>query len=65
MKVDFSYKNYALVEVAMVPKSRANASTELFWLELKQVGKGSKAHWLVWSWTPNLPPAIPVNPGGG
>lgn len=65
LKIDFSYKNHALVEVAMVPKKGAKGDTELFWLELKRVGKGAKAHWLVWSWTPNLPPAIPANPGGG
>jgi len=64
MKVDYSYKNEALVEVALVPKANAAATTELFWLELKRVGKGSKAHWLVWSWVPNLPPATPINPGG-
>jgi hypothetical protein len=65
LKIDFSYKDHALVEVAMVPKQGVKGDTELFWLELKHVGKGSKAHWLVWSWTPNLPPAIPANSGGG
>lgn len=67
MKIDISQKNYALVEVAMVPKDKAHAkeSTELFWLELKRVGTGSNAHWLVWSWTPDLPPATPSNPSGG
>jgi hypothetical protein len=67
MKIDISQKNYALVEVAMIPKDKAHASqnTELFWLELKRVGKGSNAHWLVWSWTPDSPPATPANPSGG
>jgi len=65
LKIDFSYKNHALVEVAMIPKKGAKGDTELFWLELKKVGTGPKAHWLVWSWTPDLPPAIPAQPGGG
>jgi hypothetical protein len=65
LKIDFSYENHALVEVAMVPRKGVKGETELFWLELKRVGNGSKAHWLVWSWTPDLPPAIPANPGGG
>jgi hypothetical protein len=65
LKIDFSYKDHALVQVAMIPKQGVKGDTELFYLELKRVGKGSKAHWLVWSWTPNLPPAIPANSGGG
>jgi hypothetical protein len=65
MKIDYSFKNHALVEVAMVPKKGAKGQTELFWLELKRVGTGSKAHWLVWSWVPRYAPPIPSNPTGG
>jgi hypothetical protein len=64
MKVDYSFKDQALVEVALVPEKGANGTTELFWLELKRVGKGSKAHWLVWTWVPRFSPAIPANPNG-
>ncbi len=64
MKIDYSLKNEALVEVALVPKKGHKGSTDLFWLELKRVGKGSKAHWLVWSWVPRFAPAIPANPVG-
>ena len=64
MKVDYSFKNEALVEIAMVPKKSAKADTELFWLELRRVGKGAKAHWLVWSWAPRWAPPIRANPNG-
>ena len=46
-----------------MPKKGHKASTDLFWLELKRVGKGSKAHWLVWSWVGPLATAIPRGPG--
>src|SRR6476469_137433 len=62
MKIDYSFKNTALVEVALVPKKGVKGTTYLFWLELKRVGTGPKAHWLVWSWVPRYAPAIPANP---
>jgi hypothetical protein len=64
MKIDYSFKNHALVEIALVPKKTAKADTELFWLELKRVGTGAKSHWLVWSWVPRWSPPIRANPGG-
>ena len=65
MKVDYSWPNQALVEVAMVPKKGAkNADTELYWLELRRVGKGENKHWLVWSWVPRWAPPIRANPNG-
>jgi hypothetical protein len=64
MKIDYSYPNQALVEVAMVPKKGAKGQTELFWLEVRRIGKGENRHWVVWSWTPRWSPAIPANPNG-
>jgi len=64
MKVDYSYKNQALVEVALIPVKGAKEKTGVFWLELKRVGTGSNARWLVWSWVPEDAPAIPANPVG-
>ena len=65
MKVDYSWPNHALVEVAMVPKKGVkNADTELYWLELRRVGKGENKHWLVWSWVPRWAPPIRANPNG-
>lgn len=57
MKIDRSYRNYALLEVALLPKSK-NVKGEYFWLELRRVGKGPKAQWLVWSWIPRDAPSI-------
>jgi hypothetical protein len=37
---------------------------ETFWLELKRVGSGPNARWLVWSWVPRAAPPIPANPVG-
>ena len=60
MKVDLSQKNYALLEVALLPyKGRG----EIFDIELIKVGKGDKARWVVNSWVPRSHPTIPTNPG--
>ena len=63
MKVDYSYSNHALVEVALVPKGKGHA--QYFYLELKRIGNGAGAHWVVWTWVPNAPPPIPANPVSG
>jgi hypothetical protein len=64
MKVDYSFRNQALVEVAMVPKKGYKGETNIFWLELRRVGPAGHKRWLVWTWTPREAPPIPVNPGG-
>jgi hypothetical protein len=46
-KVDYSYPNYALIEVALLPKS-SKVKPQVFFLELKSL----KGHWLVSSWAP-------------
>jgi hypothetical protein len=63
MKVDFSYSDRALLEVALVPKGKQHAA--YFYLELRRIGEGAGAHWVVWTWVPNSPPPIPANPVGG
>jgi hypothetical protein len=66
MKVDYSFKNQALLEVALVPvKTAKGAKTELYFLELRRIGKGTQAHWVVWSWVPRLSAPIRATPGGG
>jgi hypothetical protein len=63
MKVDYSFSTHALVEVALLPaKGQKGIKPEVFWLELKKVGAGPSARWLVWSWVPRVAPAIPANP---
>jgi len=65
MKIDYSYPKEALVEIALVPKKKGQAETELYFLELKKIGNGTNAHWVVWSWVPRLAAPIRANPGGG
>jgi hypothetical protein len=61
IKVDYSTKNYALLEIILLPKG--NAKSEIFDIELIAVGKGDKRHWVVNSWVPRSHPTIPNNPG--
>jgi hypothetical protein len=63
MKVDLSSKNYALLEVILVPK-KASARPEIFTIEVAAIGKGTKRHWVVTSWAPRSRPTIPNNPNG-
>lgn len=66
MKIDYSFKNHALLEVALIPVKAAEAKIEYFWLELKRVNATArqKSRWLVWSWVPRYAPPIPANPVG-
>ena len=61
IKVDLASKNYALLEIILLPKAK-NAKSEIFTLELLAVGKGDKRHWVVNSWAPRSAPTIPTNP---
>jgi hypothetical protein len=63
MKVDFSSKDYALVEIILLPKDTKKKS-EIFTLEMVRVGKGAARHWVVNSWAPRSHPTIPNNPSG-
>ena len=59
LKVDLSSKNYALIELLLVPKQ---GRAEIYDMELIKVGNGDQAHWVVNSWVPRARPAIPNNP---
>jgi hypothetical protein len=63
IKVDISNKNYAMIEVVILPVSK-NVKPQIFTMEMIRVGKGSKRHWVVNSWAPRSVPTIPNNPGG-
>jgi hypothetical protein len=63
IKVDFSTKDYALLEIILLPKNKS-VKSEIFSLELIAVGKGKKRHWVVNSWAPRSHPTIPNNPSG-
>jgi hypothetical protein len=64
MKVDYSFATHALLEVALLPPKGSKAKGDYYWLELRKVGAGGNARWLVWSWAPRVNPAIPSNPVG-
>ena len=61
IKVDFSSKDYALLEIILLPKAQ-KARSEIFSLELIRVGKGDERRWVVNSWAPRSHPTIPNNP---
>jgi hypothetical protein len=63
IKVDLSQKNYALIEVVILPVSK-KVKPQIFTMELIRVGKGAKSHWVVNSWAPRSAPTIPNNPSG-
>jgi hypothetical protein len=55
MKIDFSYPNEALVEIALLPKKGAKVRGLLFQMDLvKRDGK-----WLVNTWAPRSSPPVP------
>lgn len=65
MKVDLSYRDHALVEVALIPRDGAmlggaKVKPQLFFLELRVYGKGKNRHWLVTDWVPRGAPHIPL-----
>ncbi len=63
MKVDYSFKNQALLEVALIAPKKARVKPQYFYLGLKRVG-AAKPHWVVDSWVPRVGPKIPANPVG-
>ena len=58
MKIDYSYKNEAAIEVALVPKDGANVKAQIFYMDLIR----KKGKWLVNAWVPRSAPQVPVAP---
>lgn len=58
IKIDHSYRDDALLEVLLVPKS-AKVKPQIFLMELKAFGEGKQRHWLVTSWVPRGNVAVP------
>jgi hypothetical protein len=59
-KLDYSYRNAALIEVAMLPKAGAKIKAQIFFLGLKRmVGADGKRHWVVDNWVPHSSPLVP------
>jgi hypothetical protein len=55
MKIDFSYANEAMIEVALLPKQGAKIPSQLFQMDL--VRRNGK--WLVNTWSPKSSPPVP------
>jgi hypothetical protein len=58
-KVDASYRDSALIEIALLPKKNAGIRSQIFFMELKKVGKGAKARWVVDNWVPRASAVTP------
>jgi hypothetical protein len=59
-KVDESYPDEAILEVALLPKDATKVKPQVFFIGLKKVGKGTAAHWQVNYWVPRAAPQIPT-----
>jgi hypothetical protein len=58
-KVDYSYTDSAMIEIALLPKKGSGVRSQLFMLILKKLGKGKAAHWVVDYWVPRSVPVVP------
>ena len=59
-KIDYSYRDQALIEVALLPKDGASIKPQTFFLGLKRVaGSGGKPRWVVDSWVPRASTLVP------
>ncbi len=63
-KVDYSYRNEAVLEVALLPKEGAKIKPQIFVLGLKRVpGPGGTRHWVIDNWVPRSATLVPRGPG--
>ena len=58
-KVDESFETSALLEVALLPREGSGVRSQIFFLELKRVGKGRNARWVVDNWVPRASAVVP------
>jgi hypothetical protein len=58
-RVDYSYRNEALLEVALLPKAGAKIKPQIFYIGLRKFGKGKNSRWLVNYWGPHNIIAVP------
>jgi hypothetical protein len=54
-KVDESYPDEAILEVALLPKESARVKPQIFYIGLKKTG----GRWQVYYWVPRAAPAVP------
>lgn len=62
-KVDYSYADRALLEVALLPKDGSKVKPQLFFLRLRARGKGQDRRWLVDYWIPRGQALTPLSGG--
>lgn len=62
-KVDESYPDEAILEVALLPKETSTVKPQVFFIGLKKAGKGAAARWQVNYWVPRAAPQIPTDRG--
>jgi hypothetical protein len=62
-KVDESYPDEAILEVALLPKEASKVKPQVFYIGLKKTGKGAAARWQVNYWVPRAAPQIPTDRG--
>jgi hypothetical protein len=58
-RIDYSYPNQALLEVALLPKKGAGVKGQIFFIGFNKIGKGANRHWVVNSWAPHNSIATP------
>ena len=59
VKIDYSFKNKALLVVLLLPKHGVHMKPQTFLLGLSAFGHGKNRHWLVDYWAPFGAPKIP------
>jgi hypothetical protein len=58
-KIDESYSTRALLEVALLPRQGSGVRAQVFFLELRKLGAGDDARWVVDNWVPRASAVIP------
>ncbi len=60
-RVDESYKDEVMLEVALIPKPGSEYEATVFQIGLKATGTGAKRRWLVNYWMPRWGPRVPTD----
>jgi hypothetical protein len=58
-KVDESFETSALLEVALLPRKGSGVRAQIFFLQLRRIGTGTKARWVVDNWVPRASAVVP------
>jgi hypothetical protein len=62
VKIDWSYRKSAMLEVALLPKEGSAEKPQVFLIGVKRIVKGKRVRWVVEYWAPYAPPAVPAIP---